>query len=62
MSPTMTEGGIAQWKKKEGESFSAGDVLIEIETDKATIDVEAQDDGVMAKIIVGLYLAEKNAF
>lgn len=62
MSPTMTEGGIAQWKKKEGESFSAGDVLIEIETDKATIDVEAQDDGVMAKIIVGLYLAKKNAF
>ncbi|OWT40013.1 pyruvate dehydrogenase complex dihydrolipoamide acetyltransferase [Cryptococcus neoformans Bt1] len=51
MSPTMTEGGIAQWKKKEGESFSAGDVLIEIETDKATIDVEAQDDGIMAKII-----------
>lgn len=62
MSPTMTEGGIAQWKKKEGESFSAGDVLIEIETDKATIDVEAQDDGVMAKIIVSLYLAKKNAF
>ncbi|ESK98313.1 dihydrolipoamide s-acetyltransferase (e2 component of pyruvate dehydrogenase complex) [Moniliophthora roreri MCA 2997] len=52
MSPTMTEGGIAAWKKKEGESFSAGDVLLEIETDKATIDVEAQDDGVMAKIIV----------
>lgn len=62
MSPTMTEGGIAQWKKKEGESFSAGDVLIEIETDKATIDVEAQDDGVMAKIIVGLYLAKKSGF
>ncbi|KAG7099327.1 hypothetical protein E1B28_001185 [Marasmius oreades] len=52
MSPTMTEGGIASWKKKEGESFSAGDVLLEIETDKATIDVEAQDDGIMAKIIV----------
>ncbi|KAL6307998.1 single hybrid motif-containing protein [Sparassis latifolia] len=50
MSPTMTEGGIAQWKKKEGEAFSAGDVLLEIETDKATIDVEAQDDGVMGKI------------
>lgn len=48
----MTEGGIASWKKKEGESFSAGDVLLEIETDKATIDVEAQDDGIMAKIIV----------
>ncbi|KAJ4486274.1 dihydrolipoamide acetyltransferase [Lentinula aciculospora] len=51
MSPTMSEGGIASWKKKEGETFSAGDVLLEIETDKATIDVEAQDDGVMAKII-----------
>ncbi|KIM48089.1 hypothetical protein M413DRAFT_62212 [Hebeloma cylindrosporum] len=51
MSPTMTEGGIASWKKKEGESFSAGDVLLEIETDKATIDVEAQDDGILAKII-----------
>ncbi|TFK76985.1 dihydrolipoamide acetyltransferase [Pluteus cervinus] len=51
MSPTMTEGGIASWKKKEGETFAAGDVLLEIETDKATIDVEAQDDGIMAKII-----------
>ncbi|KAI0080240.1 pyruvate dehydrogenase [Panus rudis PR-1116 ss-1] len=51
MSPTMTEGGIASWKKKEGEAFTAGDVLLEIETDKATIDVEAQDDGVLAKII-----------
>ncbi|RPD81983.1 dihydrolipoamide acetyltransferase [Lentinus tigrinus ALCF2SS1-7] len=51
MSPTMTEGGIASWKKKEGESFAAGDVLLEIETDKATIDVEAQDDGVLAKIL-----------
>ncbi|KAF9481440.1 dihydrolipoamide acetyltransferase [Pholiota conissans] len=51
MSPTMTEGGIASWKKKEGEAFSAGDVLLEIETDKATIDVEAQDDGILAKII-----------
>ncbi|KAB5588435.1 Pyruvate dehydrogenase complex dihydrolipoamide acetyltransferase [Ceratobasidium theobromae] len=53
MSPTMTEGGIATWKKQEGESFSAGDVLLEIETDKATMDVEAQDDGVLAKIIRG---------
>ncbi|CAK5264974.1 unnamed protein product [Mycena citricolor] len=51
MSPTMTEGGIASWKKKEGEKFSTGDVLLEIETDKATIDVEATEDGVMAKII-----------
>ncbi|KAF8758368.1 Single hybrid motif-containing protein [Rhizoctonia solani] len=52
MSPTMTEGGIASWKKKEGESFSAGDILLEIETDKATMDVEAQDDGVLGKILV----------
>ncbi|KAJ7460923.1 pyruvate dehydrogenase X component [Mycena galericulata] len=52
MSPTMTEGGIAAWKKKDGDSFVAGDVLLEIETDKATIDVEAQDDGVMGKILV----------
>ncbi|KAF7317907.1 Palmitoyltransferase [Mycena kentingensis (nom. inval.)] len=52
MSPTMTEGGIASWKKKNGDAFSAGDVLLEIETDKATIDVEAQDDGVMGLIVV----------
>jgi len=49
----MTEGGVASWKKKEGETFTSGDVLLEIETDKATIDVEAQDDGILAKIIVG---------
>ncbi|WVQ79724.1 hypothetical protein IAT38_001824 [Cryptococcus sp. DSM 104549] len=52
MSPTMTEGGISSWKKQEGESFAAGDVLLEVETDKATIDVEAQEDGVMGKILV----------
>ncbi|KAK5277767.1 pyridoxine biosynthesis protein, partial [Exophiala xenobiotica] len=52
MSPTMTEGNISSWKVKEGDSFSSGDVLLEIETDKATMDVEAQDDGVMAKIFV----------
>ncbi len=51
MSPTMTEGNISSWKVKEGDSFSTGDVLLEIETDKATMDVEAQDDGIMAKII-----------
>ncbi|KIX10627.1 uncharacterized protein Z518_01711 [Rhinocladiella mackenziei CBS 650.93] len=50
MSPTMTEGNISSWRVKEGDSFSAGDVLLEIETDKATMDVEAQDDGVMVKI------------
>ncbi|KAH3683796.1 hypothetical protein WICPIJ_005238 [Wickerhamomyces pijperi] len=52
MSPTMEAGGIENWKVKEGDSFSAGDVLLEIETDKATIDVEAQDDGKMFKIIL----------
>ncbi|KAL8923710.1 MAG: hypothetical protein Q9208_004462 [Pyrenodesmia sp. 3 TL-2023] len=50
MSPTMTEGNIASWKVKEGDSFSTGDVLLEIETDKAQMDVEAQDEGKMAKI------------
>ncbi|KAG7453024.1 single hybrid motif-containing protein [Guyanagaster necrorhizus] len=52
MSPTMTEGGIASWKKQPGEAFIAGDVLLEIETDKATIDVEAVTDGLMAKILL----------
>jgi pyruvate/2-oxoglutarate dehydrogenase complex dihydrolipoamide acyltransferase (E2) component len=49
----MTEGNIAKWNVKEGESFLAGDVLLEIETDKASMDVEAQDDGIMAKITQG---------
>ncbi len=51
LSPTMTEGNIASWHVKEGETFSAGDVLLEIETDKATMDVEAQEDGIMMKIM-----------
>ncbi|KAK5135113.1 hypothetical protein LTR08_005638 [Meristemomyces frigidus] len=50
LSPTMTEGNIATWRVKDGETFSAGDVLLEIETDKATMDVEAQEDGVMVKV------------
>ena len=50
MSPTMTEGNIASWKVKEGDSFATGDVLLEIETDKAQMDVEAQEDGKLAKI------------
>lgn len=52
MSPTMTEGTIHQWKVKEGESFSAGDILLELETDKAQIDVDAPEDGILAKIIL----------
>ncbi|EME87651.1 uncharacterized protein MYCFIDRAFT_184606 [Pseudocercospora fijiensis CIRAD86] len=50
LSPTMTEGNIASWRLKEGDSFAAGDVILEIETDKATMDVEAQDDGILMKI------------
>ena len=53
LSPTMTEGNIAAWKVKEGEKFSAGDVLLEIETDKATMDVEAQEDGILMKVMQG---------
>lgn len=53
LSPTMTEGNISAWRVKEGEKFAAGDVLLEIETDKATMDVEAQEDGVLMKIMQG---------
>lgn len=49
----MTEGNISKWAVKEGDSFVAGDILLEIETDKASMDVEAQDDGIMAKIYQG---------
>jgi len=51
LSPTMETGTIANWKIGAGQSFAAGDVLCEIETDKATIDFEAQDDGIIAKIL-----------
>ncbi|EPS43976.1 hypothetical protein H072_2063 [Dactylellina haptotyla CBS 200.50] len=52
LSPTMTEGSIASWKISEGDKFAAGDVILEVETDKAQMDVEAQDDGILAKIFV----------
>src|SRR6266852_1509147 len=52
LSPTMTEGKIARWLKSEGEAVRAGDVLAEIETDKATMEVEAIDEGVLARIVV----------
>ncbi|GAO47979.1 hypothetical protein G7K_2170-t1 [Saitoella complicata NRRL Y-17804] len=52
MSPTMTEGTVASWKLKEGDGFAAGDVILEIETDKAQMDVEAQEDGILAKIFI----------
>lgn len=52
LSPTMTEGNLAKWLVKEGDSVSSGDVLAEIETDKATMEVEAVDEGVIGKILV----------
>ena len=52
LSPTMTEGKLAKWLKKEGEEIKSGDVLAEIETDKATMEVEAVDEGFLAKIVV----------
>ncbi len=52
LSPTMTEGNLAKWLKGEGDSVEAGDVIAEIETDKATMEVEAVDEGVIGKIIV----------
>ncbi len=52
LSPTMTEGKIAKWVKKEGDAVASGDVLAEIETDKATMEVEAVDEGILGKILV----------
>ncbi|MGE4351001.1 MAG: pyruvate dehydrogenase complex E1 component subunit beta [Bdellovibrionales bacterium] len=52
LSPTMTEGTLARWTKKEGEQVKSGDVIAEIETDKATMEVEAADEGVLGKILV----------
>lgn len=52
LSPTMTEGTLATWLKKEGDEVKAGDIIAEIETDKATMEVDSIDEGVLAKIIV----------
>jgi pyruvate dehydrogenase E2 component (dihydrolipoamide acetyltransferase) len=52
LSPTMEKGNLAKWLKKEGEKVYPGDVIAEIETDKATMEVEAVDEGVLAKIVV----------
>ena len=52
LSPTMTEGNLAKWLKAEGDSVTAGDIIAEIETDKATMEVEAVDEGVLAKILI----------
>ncbi|MGK7862360.1 pyruvate dehydrogenase complex dihydrolipoamide acetyltransferase [Falsiroseomonas sp. E2-1-a4] len=52
LSPTMTEGTLARWLKNEGDTVKAGDIIAEIETDKATMEVEAVDEGVLGKILV----------
>ena len=52
LSPTMTEGKLSKWLKQEGDAIKAGDVIAEIETDKATMEVEAVDEGTIAKIVV----------
>ncbi len=52
LSPTMEKGNLSKWLKKEGDTVKTGDVIAEIETDKATMEYEAVDDGVMAKIVV----------
>ena len=50
LSPTMEQGKLAKWLKHEGDAIKAGDILAEIETDKATMEVEAVDEGTLAKI------------
>ena len=52
LSPTMKEGNLAKWIKKEGDKIKAGEVIAEIETDKATMEVEAVDEGILGKIVV----------
>src|SRR5688500_15608949 len=53
LSPTMEEGKLAKWVAKEGDAIKAGDVIAEIETDKATMEVEAVDEGRLGRILVG---------
>jgi pyruvate dehydrogenase E1 component beta subunit len=52
LSPTMEEGNLAKWLKKEGDRVRSGDVIAEIETDKATMEVESSEDGVIGRILV----------
>src|ERR1051325_10282544 len=52
LSPTMEKGNLAKWLKKEGETIKSGDVIAEIETDKATMEVEATDEGTLGQILV----------
>src|SRR6187397_2074493 len=52
LSPTMEKGNLAKWLKKEGETIKSGDVIAEIETDKATMEVEATDEGTLGKVLI----------
>ena len=52
LSPTMEEGTLSKWVKNEGDTVKSGDVIAEIETDKATMEVEAVDEGVIGKILI----------
>jgi len=52
LSPTMEKGKLAKWLKKEGDTVKSGDILAEIETDKATMEIEAVDEGKLAKILI----------
>ena len=52
LSPSMTEGTLVKWLKKEGDAVKSGDVLAEVETDKATMDLEAFDSGILRKILI----------
>jgi len=52
LSPTMTSGNVGKWSKKIGDAVSPGDAIVEIETDKATMDYECQEEGFLAKVLV----------
>ncbi|MCW8951531.1 MAG: pyruvate dehydrogenase complex E1 component subunit beta, partial [Rhodospirillales bacterium] len=52
LSPTMTDGKLSKWLKSEGDAIAAGDAIAEIETDKATMEVEAVDEGILGRILV----------
>jgi pyruvate dehydrogenase E2 component (dihydrolipoamide acetyltransferase) len=52
LSPTMNEGNLAKWRKKEGDKVNPGDVLAEVETDKATVDFESVEEGYIARILL----------
>ena len=52
LSPTMEEGTLSKWLKKEGDAVKSGDIIAEIETDKATMEVEAVDEGILSRIVV----------